>query len=100
MDAFSCDISPTSSGDYDSAMDVLKMAITLIKQSVTAGTEASQVTVVKDVHTMTLLLWYHMIWCSLGLLQYAFCFFGFPQILIHSLQDCVRGIDEQAANTK
>ena len=52
MDAFSCDISPTSSGDYDSAMDVLKMAITLIKQSVTAGTEASQVSVVKDVHVI------------------------------------------------
>lgn len=44
MYTFSCDISsPTCSGDYDSAMDVLKMAITLIKQSVTAGTEASQV---------------------------------------------------------
>ena len=35
---------PPLSGDYDSAMDVLRMAITLIKQSVTAGTEASQVT--------------------------------------------------------
>ena len=31
-------------GDYESAIDTLKMVITLIKQSVTAGSEASQVT--------------------------------------------------------
>ena len=30
-------------GDYDSAVDMLRMAITLIKQSVTAGTETSQI---------------------------------------------------------
>ena len=30
-------------GDYDSAVDTLKMAITLIKQSVTASSESSQV---------------------------------------------------------
>ena len=31
------------SGDYDSAVDMLRMAITLIKQSVTSGTETSQI---------------------------------------------------------
>ncbi len=30
-------------GDFEGAIDTLKMAITLIKQSVTAGTESSQV---------------------------------------------------------
>ena len=50
-------------GDYEGAVDTLRMAITLIKQSVTAGTESSQ-------------------------------------ILIQSLQDCLHGIDEQAAMAK
>ena len=50
-------------GDYEGAVDTLRMAITLIKQSLTAGTEASQ-------------------------------------ILIQSLQDCLHGIDEQAAMAK
>ena len=31
------------SGDYEGAVDTLRMAITLIKQSVTAGTESSQI---------------------------------------------------------
>ena len=52
-----------SPGDYEGAVDTLRMAITLIKQSLTAGTEASQ-------------------------------------ILIQSLQDCLHGIDEQAAMAK
>ncbi len=30
-------------GDYESAVDILRMAITLIKQSITAGTESNQV---------------------------------------------------------
>ena len=30
------------SGDYESAVDTLKMAITLIKQSITANSESSQ----------------------------------------------------------
>ena len=30
-------------GDYEGAVDTLRMAITLIKQSVTAGSEASQI---------------------------------------------------------
>ena len=30
-------------GDYDGAVDMLRMAITLIKQSVTSGTETSQI---------------------------------------------------------
>ena len=52
-----------SKGDYEGAVDTLRMAITLIKQSVTAGAESSQ-------------------------------------ILIQSLQDCLHGIDEQAAMAK
>ena len=32
-----------SPGDYEGAVDTLRMAITLIKQSVTAGTESSQI---------------------------------------------------------
>lgn len=31
-------------GDYESALDILKMAIALIKQSITAGTDSNQVT--------------------------------------------------------
>ena len=30
-------------GDYESAIDILRMAITLIKQSITAGSESNQV---------------------------------------------------------
>ena len=56
-------LSSDSPGDYEGAVDTLRMAITLIKQSVTAGTESSQ-------------------------------------ILIQSLQDCLHGIDEQAAMAK
>jgi cleavage and polyadenylation specificity factor subunit 6/7 len=41
--AISRAMSDANSGDYDSAIDTLKMAITLIKQSITAGSESSQV---------------------------------------------------------
>ena len=36
------------SGDYESAFDTLKMAITLIKQSVTANSESSLVSAARE----------------------------------------------------
>ena len=56
-------LSSDSPGDYMKVLWTLQMPITLIKQSVTAGTESSQ-------------------------------------ILVQSLQDCLHGIDEQAAMAK
>ena len=86
-------------------MDVLKMAITLIKQSVTAGTEASQVGYnTPHTHRLDIGTWWR-VHSGVNRTTLSTCFsvhcdFLLPQILIHSLQDCVRGIEEQAANTK
>ena len=48
----------SSPGDYEGAIDTLRMAITLIKQSVTANSEASQVRMHFDLsHAIILLLY-------------------------------------------
>ena len=44
---YSCNCSTSShyTGDYENAVDTLKMAVSLIKQSITASSDASQVCV-------------------------------------------------------
>ena len=92
------------SGDYEGAIDTLRMAITLIKQSVTANSEASQVRHcalraqrLVQFHTVPLITFTRMRNSLPMNLYYTFTYFVVLQIMIQSLQDCLQGMEQQAA---
>ena len=94
-------------GDYEGAIDTLRMAITLIKQSVTASSEASQVHVqvhVHDIHVQSVQEYSTCIHVYIYILYHIPIVDAFSpdlcQIMIQSLQDCLQGMEQQASMGK